>query len=75
VDGHVPLSPTLQDNYEQVYKYTMAQECTKEFNAEVYKTVAHSVFKEIGLEEMLRGTVWSTTWWKPSRRGPTPPRS
>jgi peptide methionine sulfoxide reductase MsrB len=55
---HIPPS-ALQDNYEQVYKYTLAQlrrlakqERTEEFNAEFYKTVERGVFKEIGLEDM-----------------------
>jgi hypothetical protein len=54
----IPLS-TLQDNYEQVYRYTLAQERrlakqeqTQEFNAEFYKTVEHGMFKEIRPEEM-----------------------
>jgi hypothetical protein len=55
---HIPPS-TLQDNYEPVYRYTLAQERrlakqerTQEFNAEFYKTMEHGVFKEIGPEEM-----------------------
>jgi hypothetical protein len=55
---HIPQS-TLQNNYEQVYKYTLAQEKrlakqrqTQEFNAEFSKTVECGVFKEIGQEEM-----------------------
>jgi hypothetical protein len=49
----------LQDNHEQMYRYTLAQEKrlakqgrTQEFNAEFYKTVECSVLKEIGPEEM-----------------------
>ncbi len=50
---HIPLS-TLKDNYEQVIKYTLAQERrlakqgrTEEFKEEFYKTVERGVFKEI----------------------------
>jgi hypothetical protein len=49
----------LKDNYEQVFRYTLAQEKrlakqgrTKEFNEEFYKTVERGVFREITREEM-----------------------
>jgi hypothetical protein len=55
---HIPPS-TLKDNYEQVFKYTLAQEKrlakqgrAEEFNEEFYKTVERGVFKEITREEM-----------------------
>jgi hypothetical protein len=55
---HIPPT-TLQDNYQQVYKYTLAEEKrlarqgrTGEFNAEFYKTVERGVFKEITKEEV-----------------------
>jgi hypothetical protein len=55
---HIPPT-TLKDNYQQVYKYTLAQEKrlakqgrTEEFNAEFYKTVERGVLKEITKEEM-----------------------
>jgi hypothetical protein len=55
---HIPPT-TLKDNYQQVFKYTLAQEKrlakqgrTEEFNAEFYKTVERGVFKEITKEEM-----------------------
>jgi hypothetical protein len=55
---HIPPS-TLKDNYEQLFKYTLAQERrlakqsrTEEFNKEFYKTVERGVFKEITREEM-----------------------
>jgi hypothetical protein len=55
---HIPPT-TLRDNYQQVYKYTLAQEKrlakqgrTEEFNTEFYKTVERGVFKEIIKEEM-----------------------
>ncbi len=58
---HIPPT-TLRDNYQQVYKYTLAQEKrlakqgrTEEFNTEFYKTVERGVFKEITKEEM---TAW-----------------
>ncbi len=55
---HIPLT-ALQDNDQQVYKYTLAQEKrlakqgrTEEFNTKFYKTVERGVFKEITKEEM-----------------------
>jgi hypothetical protein len=55
---HIPPT-TLRDNYQQVYKYTLAQEKrlakqgrTEEFNTEFYKTVELGVFKEITKEEV-----------------------
>jgi hypothetical protein len=55
---HIPPS-TLRDNYEQVFRYTLAQEKrlakqgrTEEFNEEFYKTVERGVFREITPEEM-----------------------
>jgi hypothetical protein len=54
---HIPPS-TLRDNYEQVFRYTLAQERrlakqgrTEEFNEEFYKTVGRGVFKEITRED------------------------
>jgi hypothetical protein len=76
---HIPPS-TLKDNYEQVFKYTLAQErrlakqgCTEEFNEEFYKTVEHGVFKEITREEMAawEGPVNFISMVRPSRRAPT----
>jgi hypothetical protein len=62
MDSHVPVRippSALQDNYDQVYRYTLAQERrlakqgqTEKFNAEFYKTVERGVFKKIGPEEM-----------------------
>ena len=50
---HIPPS-TLKDNYEQVYRHTLAQEKrlvkqgrTQEFSVEFYKTVERGVFREI----------------------------
>jgi hypothetical protein len=58
---HIPPT-TLRDNYQQVYKYTLAQEKrlakqgrTEEFNTEFYKTVERGMFKEVTKEEM---TAW-----------------
>ncbi len=54
---------TLKDNFEQVYRYTLAQENrlakperTEEFNSEFYKSVERGVFREIGPKEMA---AWS----------------
>jgi hypothetical protein len=80
---HIPPS-TLKDNYEQVIRYTLAQEkrlakqgWTKEFNEEFYKTVERGVFREITPEEMA---AWGGPvncilhGGGPSRRDPTPQR-
>jgi hypothetical protein len=55
---NIPPS-TLKNNYEQVFRYTRAQEKrlakqgrTQEFNEEFYKTVEPGVFREITPEEM-----------------------
>ncbi len=77
---HIPPS-TLKDNYEQVFRYTLAQEKrlakqgrTQEFNEEFYKTLECS--GRSLRRRWPRETALSTTslWWRPSRRDLTPRR-
>jgi hypothetical protein len=80
VDAHVPIPlSTLQDNYDQVYRYTLAQERrlakqerTEEFNVEFYKTVERGMSREIGPEEMAAwdGTVNYISMVEACKEGP-----
>jgi hypothetical protein len=77
---HIPPS-TLKDTYDQVYRYTLAQEKrlakqgrAQEFNEDSTRPRSAACSRRSVQRRWLRGTARSTTspWWRPSRRDPTP---